>query len=1094
MALTKTQVSELYVAIFNRASEGEGNQFWQGAESVAAAATDMLASAPAQEYFGSALDSSQAFIEHIYLNTFGKTVADDPTGIQFWVDALEGGQSRGEIVAGIVQAATDPVNAGAAQDQFLNRIAVSNYTSDNLPSVDLDTQEDAVRFDRDLTVTSDSSTVDSAKTAIDDVADGGDGGDGGAGDTGDTLNLTDGRDVLNGTADNDTFNGLVGQNQIGSIANAFGTGDVLDGGAGRDKIVASMQDDFEVGDDSAIDVRPYTKNIEEVYIEAIGATTPGGAVVLDATRMENVEQFWSDFSGSGFAVTNVNLQGSNLNITKDVTFGIKDTAFNTDFTATFDSQSLLAAPEEAANSQLEIQIADVSTQTPSTPLANVSLTLGFELGGESFVIENIVSTTGTYQGLVIALEAAFAAQGLGNLNVALSSPYTSVTVAGNTVNLPFTAQEILVTDPDGNTFAGVDFTQAAINSVPGGFLVAGTADPVDPTVSGSLIESNLVLDNAGRGSTAGDVAIGGESNSLVGVEQFNVFVDRGSKIASLKQTGTNASQLEQIVIGSTAAGANGSLFIGEVDSDLNVINASAFQGEALSIGDFVRVSDLVMFNSAGSNTDVTLVADYDGDGRASDAQAFTINTGSGNDTITADLDGTSTSNSTTASLTINSTGGDNTVLLTSDLNDAESNTATVVLGGGTDVVTGGSTNLVASTGGSNDVIYAENTGVKTTAVAAVGDFVGTVGTTAMGTGTTVVNNIQLLGGRQVQVTLGLPDDSSLLAAGFTDGLEVTADIVASNGLLTTERDLYNAVAKAINEDAVLNKLADAGVDSNGNLIVKYKIDGDTAGGDQIVEIEVLEDSATALSGTAQSNLLQALKEAYNDSTITSADVVTGFDSVQGDIDYANVTVLGTDSILQGGVNVVNGGQGNDVIVLSSDNVTNDTVVFDAGQFGNDTIVHFEEGATGDVLDFNAWMSNKSYVFGSTSAESQIDIATALNTAPGAISASDVTVVDFSVLPGLAPGVTFENMTDAQVLGSLTSAGGFTVGATAGLVGTTQNSILMVQNQGTAVDNEGEYKVYEVVSDNVAGENFISATLVGSVDFGEEQAFNLANFA
>lgn len=29
MALTQEQVSQLYVAIFNRASEGEGNEYWQ---------------------------------------------------------------------------------------------------------------------------------------------------------------------------------------------------------------------------------------------------------------------------------------------------------------------------------------------------------------------------------------------------------------------------------------------------------------------------------------------------------------------------------------------------------------------------------------------------------------------------------------------------------------------------------------------------------------------------------------------------------------------------------------------------------------------------------------------------------------------------------------------------------------------------------------------------------------------------------------------------------------------------------------------------------------------------------------------------------
>ena len=85
MALTKTQVSELYVAIFNRASEGEGNSFWQGQGSAAEVAQQMLDTVDAQEYFGTALDEDKAFIEHIYINTLGKTYEDDAEGIDFWV-------------------------------------------------------------------------------------------------------------------------------------------------------------------------------------------------------------------------------------------------------------------------------------------------------------------------------------------------------------------------------------------------------------------------------------------------------------------------------------------------------------------------------------------------------------------------------------------------------------------------------------------------------------------------------------------------------------------------------------------------------------------------------------------------------------------------------------------------------------------------------------------------------------------------------------------------------------------------------------------------------------------------------------------------
>ena len=67
MALTQTEVSELYVAIFNRASEGKGNIYWQTNQpDMATTATAMLNTDDAKAYFGSSLDTDQAFIELIY--------------------------------------------------------------------------------------------------------------------------------------------------------------------------------------------------------------------------------------------------------------------------------------------------------------------------------------------------------------------------------------------------------------------------------------------------------------------------------------------------------------------------------------------------------------------------------------------------------------------------------------------------------------------------------------------------------------------------------------------------------------------------------------------------------------------------------------------------------------------------------------------------------------------------------------------------------------------------------------------------------------------------------------------------------------------
>ncbi|SDE30786.1 DUF4214 domain-containing protein [Desulfuromonas thiophila] len=141
MALTQTQVSQLYVALFGRASEGEGNLFWQQGSSLVDTANQMLATTAAADYFGAALNDNQAFIEFIYENTLGKTVQQDPDGIAFWVNALNGGADRGEVVVALIDAvyqyadATDPVDKDA-YDQFVNRVDVSNYVAEKIQNFD----------------------------------------------------------------------------------------------------------------------------------------------------------------------------------------------------------------------------------------------------------------------------------------------------------------------------------------------------------------------------------------------------------------------------------------------------------------------------------------------------------------------------------------------------------------------------------------------------------------------------------------------------------------------------------------------------------------------------------------------------------------------------------------------------------------------------------------------------------------------------------------------------------------------------------------------------------------------------------------------
>ncbi len=180
-ALTQNEVSMLYVSIFNRASEGEGNTYWGNRadlQTMAQVAGAMLDTDAARNYFGASLNSNQAFIEHIYQNTLNKTIMDDPEGIGFWVGQLNAGKTRGEVVADLVGVikdyapggpyydANDPVTI-AAYNQFTNRVAVSNYMANMVQAPPANWETTTQFGPGGLNVTFNGATVDTAKQTID---------------------------------------------------------------------------------------------------------------------------------------------------------------------------------------------------------------------------------------------------------------------------------------------------------------------------------------------------------------------------------------------------------------------------------------------------------------------------------------------------------------------------------------------------------------------------------------------------------------------------------------------------------------------------------------------------------------------------------------------------------------------------------------------------------------------------------------------------------------------------------------------------------------------------------------------------------------
>ncbi len=176
MALSQTEVSKLYVSIFGRASEGEGNVFWQKSNNMTSAADEMLSTTAAREYFGSTLNNNQKFIEFIYENTLNKTIEDDPTGVAYWVNQLDNGKSKGSVVSSMIKAVNtfgpDGINYNESDTktveaymQFTNRVKISDYFADMVETAP-DDYAISTSFNHDLNVTYDLSSVEVCKSNI----------------------------------------------------------------------------------------------------------------------------------------------------------------------------------------------------------------------------------------------------------------------------------------------------------------------------------------------------------------------------------------------------------------------------------------------------------------------------------------------------------------------------------------------------------------------------------------------------------------------------------------------------------------------------------------------------------------------------------------------------------------------------------------------------------------------------------------------------------------------------------------------------------------------------------------------------------------
>lgn len=824
---------------------------------------------------------------------------------------------------------------------------------------------------------------------------------------GSTYKLGVAQDEVSGTAGNDTF-----QARIVNNANTLQSGDVIEGGAGTDILTA------DVGNSQAFAVTAETTGVEHVAIRAQAIsvdstdnnTSKTNEVQIDAQRMVGVTTWESTNSRADLLIEDVRILDNQ--ITSDVTIVMRETdPGHVDYGVYFDQNSLRS--QKVDSSTLTIELADTRSLANGGAALKDNPYWGFKflLGGvEQTVTSDAIDAAQTYAELLTAVQAALAANtALAGVTAALGTNVTRTdTISGQTV----TVTPLVLSNSGTASLNTVSTGDAwlAKNGVPASSGLHTYMTNASSSAT-TLVTSKIVLDDVGRGSTGGDLVVGGlsvgDTSTSKGVQRFEIEVQDNSKLQTINST-NNTLQEVKIVNGTTSrvnnaynenqkdAGAltvNGEVLTGQNGtihaalpgtetamggdqhnaygfSDVRLIDASAMTGKlaftaevtTASIAKYVNLTDTAapaadnvnVVYTGGSNND-TMVVDI-----SADVAGSRSNVVSGREDFTFSMNGGAGDDAITLKVTTANVGNGQDWYHNQDLN----NNITVDGGTGNDVIrTPGAGDMVINAGAGNDVVYADNTGAQANILSTANGSVNTVNKAAWVFNTVnqsvVVPTAAEMDYRDLDdVRSDANTSNNLYKSTVTvtfKGIASKAITVESTSYKTTDLQINQAIKNAINSDATLKNLLVAKDGPANSLIVESLIDGVMVRTDLSVAI------ATPVAGALSAAEIAAAGAAYGIATPTEATVLaamgvakTAFDT-KGD--YASA--LATDEIVNltgansttTSDNTITGGAGDDVIVLGTTAGADATSNYDDS---NDTVVVTNEQFGNDVVvHFNA---------------------------------------------------------------------------------------------------------------------------------------------
>lgn len=398
-----------------------------------------------------------------------------------------------------------------------------------------------------------------------------------------TISLGLGQDFLTGTAGDDLITARIINN-----SNSLQSGDWVDGGAGFDRLEADM------GSSQSFAVTPETTGVEAFAVRGQSRAFDSGdnnvvdpqTVKIDAQRMSGVNWYESYQSRADVIVEDVRIQ--NNQITKDITIAfVESDPGHVDFGVYFDQYSL--RNQTNASSSINLRVMDtVAAAAGLAPLKDSNYT-GFKftatINGVARVVDlksQAIQDAQTYAQLAAAFQAALDAEfGVGAATATVGDNFTVVDPDSRQA---VTGQTIVLTTKTAATFT----TPAG-----SGWLAEGTAPPqsnfytnytTGATSTATLVTSTIVLDDVGRGSTGGDLVVGGLStgatSSSLGVQRFEIEVRDNSKLESINSTNNTLREVT-IVNGVTTSSSNAYVTTVKDAGKLTVLGSTATNGANL---------------------------------------------------------------------------------------------------------------------------------------------------------------------------------------------------------------------------------------------------------------------------------------------------------------------------------------------------------------------------------------------------------------------------------------------------------------------------------------------------------------------------------